>query len=214
MNILETANVFAPNPIYYPQEFQSVGDRIGPKIPAISLIASRPRNTKSFGSPLSECHAKLCRLIPESAGVKVFCAQDMFFDNSVIVRSKALWKSSKVCEEVKRSAKETGPERLKTVESKIRFYGLCSMELKQAIWAFEAIRASKSCFAVLDDALNIQKPEAADHYYSVAFPDLKDVAIRWPRLIEQLAHGSCQIIRVTGTHDDRDVAIDVFNFGK
>ncbi len=183
----------------------------GLKMPAISIVEKTCDTEIGFTGPLGRCLNKLCDLLSPQIGLVGFCAQHAFLRDSAVVRSKGLWKSNDLFKEIRRSA-QIGPEQVKTRGSEIRFYGICRMPLHQSLLIMEAIRSLGSCFALLDEELNVEDSKIADLYYQAAFSPTRDWAIQWPKLLCFKADSRSKIIRATGTHDDREVSLDVFNW--
>jgi len=212
MITINSHNIFAENDIYYPDQFRAIGEKLDFKLPATSLLERRFPEDSGFIEPLDRCLKKICESLPAEAMLIGFCAQNMFYPDSVITRGKGLWKCNDTLSQVRRTAMEASQERVIRSDGKVRFYGLCKVELARSLWILEAIRSLKSCFAVIDDTVDVKDPQVADSYYQAAFSDSRDMTVQWPALLQSLARSKSKLVRVTGTHDDREVSLDVFNW--
>ncbi len=207
--IIEAPDLFATNGVYYPPEFRDteIRDR---QVRAISFETRRDSFQTPFVEATQQCLNHLCRYLPCSTIVKVFCAQDCFVTDSATYRAKGLWRSSEVFKKVRASAVNVGPELANRTGSEVRHYGLCEVTLGNSLEALEAIRLTESCFGLLGHGQAIDDTDLAETCYQSAFGN-RSTSVDWTRLIQQMTNGDHMLVRVTGRFDDRDVAIDLFN---
>lgn len=208
---IKVDNVFLDNPIYYPDQFHALKPS-GHKISALSIITKRSSG-EDFKTAVQECLLKLSPLLSPTARLVGFCAT-LFAENTVAITRKGLWKSYEQYQRIKDVATECGPEKSIVDGGKIRFYGFSTLELKDALWLLEGIRSCHLCFGILSETLDVRSSEVVDQFYKAAFPDASSLDVQWPSLIQYAARGDTKIVRVTGTHDDREVSIDVFNWAR
>src|SRR5690349_17407796 len=94
MIILQSDNILSENNIYYPEEFQEIRWTPGLRIPATSFVERRNARDTGFVDPVRRCLEHLCEFFPQAKTLIGLCAQNMFFPDSAVVRSRGLWKSN------------------------------------------------------------------------------------------------------------------------
>lgn len=212
LRILKAQNVLSDNEIFFPEKFRALDITGRAALPAVSFVGQRDCLERGFTEVIASILPTLIATVPGATELKLFCAQWQFFEDTAMVRRKGLWRSSNLLQEVIASASLQGPECICEHKKFIRFYRICSTEMKKATLAIEAIRSMSTCFGFIANNCDVSSREVAESLYKLAFSDPPKVGLDWPSLILQLARDGRILVRATGGFDDRELAIDFFNY--
>ena len=201
-------NIFIDNRIYFPPEFREMPPPCTP-ISAISAVCTI-NDTSLFSEAVEHARHLLSHEIKDNAPCVFLCAQDCFREISAVVKARALWNSSSILAQVRKMAKEIGPVFSIQKDHCIRYYGLAKIAWCDALPALNAIRMTDSCFGLLGCEENLTEA-FSNKLFSQGFGKNIESGVAWPELIMASASDRFRLIRVTGTHDDREASIDIFN---
>lgn len=211
MSTSRVKNIYQENEIYYPEEFESMDKQALGIVDAMSFIERVLPGKCGCTESLHYCIRQAAQQFGDHRSIVGFCAQSMFFENSVVNRGRGLWKSNEEFSKILQDSYQFGKEVVVRDDGCIRFYALCRVRILDSFSILNAVRCQNSCFAVFDDLLDVRDVKIADDFYHASFPEHGETNVQWSHLIRTLAKGARGVIRVTGTHDDPEVSLDIFN---
>ena len=217
-SVIAAGDLFVENDVFQ-LDRSALGARSADcNLAAISCLSRRGDGMESW--------SKVCRRAALSAlgvmrgngnglenSLLLYVSDDVWRSNNRISRRKGLWNASPRLACLKARLASVGPEIALERDGVIRFAAVAEISAEQFADGVEFIRESGSSFLLVNNSEMALTKETAQNLSTKSQNPLptheRETGISWASLACSVCPGGDVLVRASGSHDERDAAVDL-----